>query len=87
MANRRLIMKDGREIDFLLEIHSEPYALIESKWSDATPSKNFATFDKELAVKRKIQLLGDLKQEATYPNGVEVRLACSWLSSLSSLMA
>lgn len=74
--------KDNQEVDFLVEIDNKPRCLIEVKWSDAEPHKNFQFFEQFLPGLPKIQLVKELKKETTYPNGIEVRSAINWLSNI-----
>ena len=76
--------KDGKEIDFILTEKNSPLIMIECKLSNSTPSKNFILFEEELGDCRKLQLLADLQQDLTFPNGVEVRRADKWLAQLKS---
>ena len=75
--------KDGKEIDFILLEKEQPLILIECKLSDAKPSKNFVLFEEELAPCRRIQLLANLTQDLTFPNGIEIRRADTWLSKIN----
>ena len=70
----------GQKIDFLISKDQTPQTMVECKWKDAVPSKNFEVFSAELGKCEKIQLLGQLDQDATYPNGIQVRQAAKWLS-------
>ncbi len=73
--------KDGREIDFYIEIDSNIY-LIEVKTSDSTISNNFNYFKKFVAPKKCIQLVLNLHQEQFY-DGVEVRSLKNWLANIN----
>lgn len=75
--------KDGREIDFLVLINDHPLCLVEVKWSDDNPSKNFEYFGNMLQPLKKVQLVKDIKREKTYSNGLEIRSVISWLADLS----
>jgi predicted AAA+ superfamily ATPase len=72
--------KDGDEIDFLILKEKKPFLAVEAKWSDDAPHKAFKVFSKELPYKRAIQLVAKLEREKTYPFGLEIRRATSWLS-------
>lgn len=75
--------KEGREIDFCITDGHEPKLLIEVKWSNVNLNPNFKVFSKFLPGIKMIQLVREIKREKTYPNGVEVRNATGWLSTLS----
>ena len=78
--------KDGREIDFLIADRSKIRFLIECKWSDSVRSPNFEWSDEiHNDQLRKIQLVANLKQDKTYPDGCEIRSAASWLSDIDLL--
>lgn len=75
--------KDGREVDFaVIDARGDIQLLIEAKTSDAEPSKHLRYFlDRETAP-RAVQVVKNLKREKTFPNGLEVRDAASWLSTM-----
>ncbi len=74
--------KDGKEIDFLVCIDNKPSSLIEVKYSDDQPSKQFKHFEDYFLGIPKIQLVRTLNREKTYPNGIEIRSVISWLSTI-----
>ncbi|MEZ4705390.1 MAG: ATP-binding protein [Bdellovibrionota bacterium] len=69
----------GFEIDFALSQNQKLKYLIEVKYADDTPTKNFQLFGKDLPNTPKIQLVHSLPQEKTYPNHIEVRRLGDWL--------
>ncbi len=75
--------KDNREIDFLVTKDERPALLMEVKWADDTLNPNFAKFSKYFPDVQKIQLVGNLKREKTYPDGTEIRSAYNWLADFS----
>ncbi|MEN8256699.1 MAG: ATP-binding protein [Thermodesulfobacteriota bacterium] len=75
--------KDGREVDFLITKEERPTMMIEVKWSDNKPSRNFAVFAKQLDDVKKVQIVSKINREATYPDGTEIRSAAEWLANLS----
>lgn len=75
--------KDKREIDFFITQDGHPSHMIEVKWNTATLSRNFSVFSKYFPDARKIQLVKELSEEKTYPNGAEIRLAHDWLAEFS----
>ena len=75
--------KDGKEIDFVVVINHKIIALIEVKWAEDNPSKQFDYFASVLDGVKKIQLVKELKREKTYPNGVEIRSLVDWLHNLN----
>ncbi len=74
-----LSKKGAAEIDFLITQDAKPWAMVEVKASDDSPSKNFHLFRKDLAKVLAIQLVHNLKREKTYPDGIEVRRVGDWL--------
>jgi predicted AAA+ superfamily ATPase len=78
--------KDGQEIDFFLLENKSPKLMLECKWSDHAPSKNFKVFQEEIGTCKKLQLIGSLTQDATYPDGLELRRADQWLSKISDML-
>ena len=74
--------KEGHEIDFLVLIDGNPCCLIEVKWADDIPHKNFKYFDRYLPNMKKIQLVKELKREKTYPDGLEIRSVLNWLANI-----
>ncbi|PXF57260.1 MAG: ATPase [Deltaproteobacteria bacterium] len=77
--------KDGREIDFFVTRDDSPLLMLEVKWSDSKPSRNFQAFSKFFPNTRKIQLVKGLDREKTYPDGAEIRSAHNWLADFSLL--
>ncbi len=75
--------KDGREIDFFVTRDGSPLLMLEVKWSDGKPSRNFHPFSSFFPNTRNVQLVKELDREKTYPDGTEVRSACNWLADLS----
>ncbi len=75
--------KDGRKIDFLVTKDSLPLLMLEVKWGDGKPSRNFEIFSSFFPNTKKIQLVKDLDREKTYPDGTEIRSACNWLTDFS----
>lgn len=80
-----LMTKDGREVDFFITRNGAPFLMAEVKWGDSSLSKNFAIFDKYFSGAKKVQIVGELEREKTYPDGTEVRSAHHWLSGLTLL--
>ena len=76
-----LMTKDHREIDFLVTRNEAPSIMLEVKWADDQPSRNFAIFEKFFPGIRKIQISRNLAREKTYPDNTEIRLAHGYLSS------
>lgn len=74
--------KEGKEIDFLINIDNKPHSLIEVKSSDHEPAHGFKHFQSYLKDIHLIQLVHHLKRETTHPSGVEVRALIAWLAQL-----
>lgn len=75
--------KEGHEIDFLVTKDNKPHLAVEVKLSDDTASDNFKVFSDVLKGVTKIQIVKNLSREKTYPSGIEIRKASSWLSEFS----
>lgn len=78
-----LMTKDGKEIDFLVTRDDAPFLMLEVKWADGHPTGNFAIFEKYFSPVAKIQVVGKLDREKTYPGGIEIRSAHRWLADFS----
>jgi len=75
--------KNSREIDFFVTRNEAPFLMIEVKWADSAPSRNFSIFDKYFPGVKKVQIVKKLDREKTYPDGIEIRSAHHWLADLS----
>lgn len=74
--------KQQQEIDFAIVINSKLQWLIESKWSDDQLSTQLQHLGKLFPAAKKIQLVGELSREKTFPSGEEIRSASRWLSQM-----
>ncbi len=74
--------KDGRELDFLINIDNKVTHLIEVKSSDDTPAKGFHHFSQYFESAQYLQLVKTLAREKTYPNGLEIRSLIPWLTKI-----
>ncbi|MCD6534722.1 MAG: DUF4143 domain-containing protein, partial [Deltaproteobacteria bacterium] len=72
--------KEKHEIDFLVIGDGVNPLLLEVKWSDDKPGKNFNRFGDYFPGAKKVQIVKELIREKTYPDGIEVRRAHSWLT-------
>jgi predicted AAA+ superfamily ATPase len=77
--------KDGKEVDFAVSIGDELRLGVEVKWNDDAPHKGFDAFSEALKGTRRFQLLGQIKHEKTFPDGLEVRLASNFLADIDLL--
>jgi uncharacterized protein len=77
-----LSKRGGLEIDFLMTQDSKPVSMIEVKTSDDQPSKNFKLFQADLKDVKKIQVVRNLKQDKTFPDGLEIRKLADYLTNL-----
>ena len=73
--------KDGREVDFVVVEKHTPRHLIEVKWRDAEPSKNLRRFLPEEPLRR-TQVVGELDEARSYPQGERVEPAEEFLARL-----
>ena len=74
--------KDGHEIDFLITREKQPHQLIEVKWKDAGLSRNFKKFLPAEPLSR-IQVVGELAQGKSYPDGERIEPAKDFLGQIS----
>ncbi|MCZ0932401.1 MAG: ATP-binding protein [Oligoflexia bacterium] len=74
--------KDKKEVDFLIVKDNKPQLLCEVKQSEDQPSEALKYFSKSFKNIKFVQLAQNIKREKTYPNGIQIRLASSWLSKL-----
>lgn len=74
--------KEGQEIDFLVCRKNQPVKLIEVKWKDASLSSNFNKFLANERVSR-LQIVGELAQNKSFPGGERIEAAVSCLAELS----
>ena len=74
--------KDGHEIDFLVTREKQPHQLIEVKWKDASLSRNFKKFLPGEPLSR-IQVVGELAQGKSYPDGERIEPAKEFLRGFS----
>jgi len=75
--------KNSQEIDFFVTRNEAPFLMVEVKWADSAPSRNFSIFGKYFPGIKKVQIVKKLEREKTYPNGTEIRPAHNWLADLS----
>jgi uncharacterized protein len=80
-ALRYIRNKEGKEIDFAVEIDGQLTHLIEVKTSDTNLSAQFKAFDTIKNAKR-IQLVKTIKREKTYLEGEEIREVSNYLANL-----
>ena len=73
--------RDGHEIDFLITRDRRPWLLIEVKAADAAPSANFRGLLAAEPVQR-VQVVGELAQSRSFPNGLRVEPAQRFLAGL-----
>ncbi len=75
--------KDGREIDFFIEVQDKNCWLIEVKLGDSDISPHFKSFSSHFKNVRQVQIVKNLKREFSNEQGVEVKKALPWLSELN----
>ncbi len=75
--------KEGLEVDFVVTDGEAATHCIEVKTSDPEPTAALRTLTANLGANvARIQLVGTLDRERTYPDRVEVRAAAPWLATL-----
>jgi predicted AAA+ superfamily ATPase len=77
--------KEGRELDFAVSLEGELRHCFEVKLGDDQRSISFEPFAEALRDCKRIQLVGKLKNEKTFPDGVEIRDAARYLAELDLL--
>lgn len=75
--------KDSREIDFFITRNEAPCLMVEVKWAESTPSRNFSAFEKHFPGIKKVQIARYPAREKTYPDGTEIRSAHNWLADFT----
>jgi len=78
--------KEKHEIDFLVTGDEGDPLMLEVKWGDDKPAKNFRRFAGYFPGSRKVQIVKELDREKTYPDGLEIRRAHSWLAGFLLLV-
>ena len=81
VALRYVRDRDGREVDFLIVRDGEPWQLIEVKWADAAASPHLRRFLADERMSR-VQVVGELAQARSFPDGLRVEPAWSFLREL-----
>jgi predicted AAA+ superfamily ATPase len=81
-ALRYFRTKDSRELDFLLVVDDRIRAGFEVKLTDSDRSPSFGYFKDHLKDAQKIQLVYKPDREKTYPDGVEIRRASTYMARL-----
>lgn len=74
--------KNKREVDFLLTHDRQPCLILEVKKSQDIPSKGINIFYKQLKNLKAVQLVQSLGREKTFPDGIQIRKADSWLAKM-----
>ena len=74
--------KDKKEVDFLIAKDRNPICMAEVKKSQDTPSEGLKLFSKFFKNIKAIQLVQALKREKTFPDGIQIRKASSWLAKM-----
>ena len=75
--------KEKKEVDFLISKGRFPVCMVEVKVSEDQETSSLRSFSKMFSNDiQKVQLVKNPKREKTFPDGVEVRDAGSWLSQL-----
>ncbi len=74
--------KQGKEIDFAVQIDNRITHFIEVKLSDTNLSKSFQLLQDNYPESKKIQLVKNISKEKTYPTGEEIRNIANYLAEL-----
>ena len=76
--------KDGIELDFVIAQDQRAHTLIECKASSSKPSSALKRFARELQPTAALQLVANLRQEQSLPEGIEVVALAPWLAQLAA---
>ena len=76
--------KDGSELDFVIAHDQQPHTLIECKASSSKPSSALKRFTRELQPSAALQLVANLRQSQSLPEGIEVSPLAPWLAQLAA---
>ncbi len=80
--------KDGKEVDFLVNLEGNPRLLLETKLSDPVLSPNLEALGRFYPKAQQLQLVCNLKGGTrTFPGGAAVRGAASWLAQIEKGVA
>ena len=74
--------KEKKEVDFFISKNKKGVAMIEAKFSQRNPSSSLIYFSNRFSDLKKIQVVYNLKRETSFPNGIEICKAATWLSKM-----
>ena len=74
--------KDGREIDFAVQLDGHITHMIEVKTTDDTPTPHFHYFNQFIPHTHQIQLVEKPRREKSFPDKREVRNLATWLAKM-----
>ena len=74
--------KDKKEVDFLLAKEDHPFCMAEVKKSQDALSEGLQQFSRYFKKIKTVQVVQTLKREKTFPNGIQIRKASSWLAKM-----
>ncbi|MFZ4618343.1 MAG: ATP-binding protein [Rectinemataceae bacterium] len=77
--------KEGKELDFAVVQAGRLSHCFEVKAGDSSRSPSFAAFGEAIQDAKRIQLVGSLSDGRTYPDGLEIRDAATYLADLDLL--
>ena len=77
--------KDGKEVDFLIQLDGKPTHLIEVKMSEGKSTNGSQYFGKLFPKATNIQLVKNLSREATLSNKIQIKKLIPWLAQFSLL--
>lgn len=75
--------KDGKEIDFLIDLDSIATHLIEVKMSDGKPANGFRHFGALFPDAVHLQVVKNLSRDTSLPNGLLIKKLVPWLAELA----
>jgi hypothetical protein len=77
--------KDGKELDFLVNIEEKPTHLIEVKMSNGTPARGFRHFGQLFPDAMHLQLVKNLFRDKSLPERLFIKRLIPWLAHFSLL--
>ena len=74
--------KEGQEVDFVLTRDDQVFLLVEVKRAHPQPTRALQRYQRIFPEAEAVQVVRHLDRERTYPGGVSVRRAATWLANL-----
>lgn len=75
--------KEGKELDFLIDLDGKPTHLIEVKMGNGNPTHGVQYFGKLFSNAIKLQVVKNLSRNMSLPSGLQIKQLIPWLTQLS----